>query len=438
MDLEKRIKQTFRALKHRNFRLFFIGQGISLIGTWMQQIAMIWLVYRLTNSVFLLGLVGFMAQIPTFIFGSFAGVIADRTNRHRILIITQSLAMLQAVLLGVLTLTESITVWYIMPLSAFLGIINSFDAPTRQSFLSEMVDERDDLGNAIALNSSMFNGARLIGPAIAGILISIIGEGYCFLLNALSFIAVIISLLLIKVTPRPKTLQRHGVLEVLKEGFRYAWGFKPIRNILMLLALMSVIGMPYTVLMPVFAKDILHGGSHTLGFLASFAGLGALTGALFLASRKNVVGLGKWISYASIIFGTGLILLSFSKSLWLSLAILYFIGFGMMVQMASSNTIIQTIVDDDKRGRVMSFYTMAFLGMAPIGSLLAGSIASKIGTPSTILISGIVCIVGSILFTKQLPAIRKLIRPIYVKMGIIIEVSAGIDSATQLSVPPEN
>jgi MFS family permease len=399
---------------------------------------MIWLVYRLTNSAFLLGLVGFTSQIPTFIFGSFAGVIADRTNRHRVLVITQSLAMLQAVLLGVLTLTESISVWQIIPLSAFLGVINSFDAPTRQSFLSEMVDEREDLGNAIALNSSMFNSARLIGPAIAGILISIIGEGYCFLLNALSFIAVIISLVMIKVRPMSKISHHHGILEVLKEGFRYAWGFKPIRNILMLLALMSVIGMPYTVLMPVFAKDILHGSSHTLGFLASSAGLGALTGALFLASRKNVIGLGRWISFASGIFGIGLILLSFSKTLWLSLAILYFIGFGMMVQMASSNTIIQTIVDDDKRGRVMSFYTMSFLGMAPIGSLLAGSIASKIGTPSTILISGIVCIIGAVLFTKQLPSIRKLIRPIYVKMGIISEVSTGIDSATQLSVPPEN
>jgi MFS family permease len=438
MDLEKRIKQTFRSLQHKNFRLFFIGQGISLIGTWMQQIAMIWLVYRLTNSPFLLGLVGFTAQIPTFLIGSFAGVLADRTNRHRVLIITQSLAMLQALLLAILTLTGNISVWYIFPLSALLGIINAFDVPTRQSFLSEMVDEKEDLANAIALNSSMFNSARLIGPAIAGILIAIIGEGFCFLLNALSFIAVIFSLMLMKITPRIKTIQDQGVFQGIIEGLRYAWGFKPIRNILMLLALMSVIGMPYTVLMPVFAKDILHGGSHTLGFLASSAGLGALLGALFLASRKNVIGLGRWISYASGIFGVGLLMLSFSKSLLLSLIILFLIGFGMMVQMASSNTIIQTIVDDDKRGRVMSFYTMAFLGMAPIGSLLAGSLASKIGTPTTILISGIACILGALLFSKQLPAIRKLIRPIYVKLGIIPEVSVGIESATQLNVPPEN
>jgi len=438
MEGKKEINQIFRALRHRNFRLFFIGQGISLIGTWMQQIAMIWLVYRLTNSVFLLGFVGFTSQIPTFLVGSFAGVIADRTNRQRVLIITQTLAMLQALMLGILALTGSITVWEIILLSTFLGLINAFDVPTRQSFLSEMVERKEDLGNAIALNSSMFNSARLIGPAIAGILISIIGEGYCFLLNALSFIAVIISLMLIKVKPRPKIPHRAGIVEGLKEGLSYAWRFKPIRNILMLLSLMSVIGMPYTVLMPVFARDILHGGSHTLGFLASSAGLGALTGALYLASRKNVVGLGRWISYASGIFGVGLLLLSFSKTLWLALIVLYFIGFGMMVQMASSNTIIQTIVDDDKRGRVMSFYTMAFLGMAPIGSLLAGSLASKIGTPSTILISGIVCILGAIIFMKELPAIRRVIRPIYIKMGIITEVSSGIESATQLSVPPEN
>jgi MFS family permease len=432
------LNQIFRALRYRNFRLFFIGQGISLIGTWMQQIAMIWLVYRLTNSAFLLGLVGFTSQIPTFLFGSFGGVIADRTNRQRILITTQILAMLQALMLGILTLTESITVKEIIPLSILLGLINAFDAPTRQSFISEMVEGKEDLSNAIALNSSMFNSARLIGPAVAGILISIIGEGYCFLLNALSFIAVIISLLLMKIKPRSETLHNNGVFEGLKEGFRYAWGFKPIKNILMLLALMSIIGMPYTVLMPIFAKDILHGGSHTLGFLASSAGLGALTGALYLASRKSVIGLGIWISYASGIFGVGLLLLSFLKILWLSLIVLYFIGFGMMVQMASSNTIIQTIVDDDKRGRVMSFYTMAFLGMAPIGSLLAGVLASKIGTPSTILISGIVCLLGGIIFTKELPVIRKLVRPIYIKMGIITEVSAGIDSATQLGVPPEN
>src|SRR5713101_2612297 len=354
----------------------------------MQQIAMSWLVYRLTGSAFLLGIVGFASQLPAFLVSPFAGVLADRLNRHRMIIATQVLAMVQATALAILTLTGVIEIWHILVLSLFLGLINAFDIPTRQAFLLEMVKNREDLGNAIALNSSMFNGARLIGPAIAGVVIAAVGEGICFLLNAVSFIAVIAALLAMNIPPRHKEDQRVGVLEGFKEGLLYAFGFSPIRSILLLLALVSVMGMPYTVLMPVVAGKILHGGPHTLGFLMGSIGLGALTGAMYLASRKTIVGLGRWIPTAATIFGSGLIAFSFSRVLWLSMLLLFVAGFGLMVQMASSNTILQTISEDNKRGRVMSFYAMAFMGMAPFGSLLAGSLASKIGVPATLSVNG--------------------------------------------------
>jgi MFS family permease len=428
----------FRALRHRNFRLFFAGQGISLIGTWMQQIAMIWLVYRLTNSAFLLGIVGFASQMPTFILSPFAGVLADRMNRHRIIIITQTLAMIQASALAFLTLTETISVAHIIPLSILLGFINAFDIPVRQSFIHEMIENKEDLGNAIALNSSMFNSARLIGPSIAGLVIAAIGEGLCFLLNAISFVAVIIALLAMRLPPRTEVKKKQAVMQGFKEGFAYAFRFAPIKYILLLLALVSVMGMPYAVLMPIFAKDILHGGPHTLGFLMGAAGVGALTGSVYLASRKSVLGLGKLIPIAASLFGCGLIAFSFSHIEWLSMSLLFVIGFGMMVQMASSNTILQTITDDDKRGRIMSLYTMAFMGMAPFGSLLAGTLASKIGAPHTLFFSGAACILGAIIFARKLPIVREKIRPIYMKIGIIKEVSSGIQSATQLTVPPED
>jgi MFS family permease len=419
LDDPKGLQLIFRALHHKNYRLFFGGQGVSLIGTWMQQIAMSWLVYRTTHSAFLLGVVGFLGQIPAFLLSSFAGVLIDRWNRRRVLLGTQSLAMVQAFILALLTLTGTIAIWQIIILALFLGLVNAFDMPTRQAFVVEMVETGEDLGNAIALNSFLFNGARLLGPFIGGILISLLGEGLCFLLNGISFVAVIIALLAMKITKGEIRSRSSQVFKGMKEGFAYAFGFPPIRSLLLLLALTSLTATPYTVLMPVFAKNILHGGAHTLGFLLGASGVGATVGAIYLASRKSVLGLGRIITIALNIFGIGLIAFSISRAFSLSLLFLGFTGFGMMVQMASSNTVLQTIVEEDKRGRVMSLYTMAFMGMVPFGSLLAGSLASKIGVPGTIMISGIACIVGSILFARKLPLLRELVRPIYMRKGII-------------------
>ena len=430
------VKQISRALRHRNYRLFFSGQGISLIGTWMQQIALGWLVYRLTDSAFLLGLVSFSSQIPTFILASIAGVFADRYNKHKIIITTQILATLQAAILAFLTLTNLIQIWQILLLSLFSGIINAFDMPTRQTFVIDMIEDKKDLPNAIALNSSMFNSARLIGPTIAGIVISVLGEGLCFLLNAVSYLAVITALLKMNIESKPTHRRKEKVLEGLKEGIKYAYNFKPIRALLLLIGLVSLTGMPYTVLMPVFAKDILKGDAHTLGFLFGAVGTGALIGALYLASRKSVLGLARWITIAVSVFASGLILFSFSRNLTLSLFLMLFTGFGMMTQMASSNTLLQTIVDDDKRGRVMSLYVMAFMGAAPFGSFMAGILASTVGASYTVLSGGIVCLLGAILFAKKLPSLRKHIRPVYVKLGILSEVSRGLQSTTHLKMPP--
>ncbi|HSD64279.1 MAG TPA: MFS transporter [Ignavibacteriaceae bacterium] len=429
---------VLRALRYRNYRLFFGGQAISLIGTWMQQIALGWLVYRLTDSAFLLGLVGFATQIPTFLIATFAGVIADKYDNHKIIITTQSLAMIQAFLLAYLTLTHQITIWHIISLCILIGIINAFDMPTRQRFVIEMVEDKNDLPNAIALNSSMFNSARLIGPTIAGFLISSVGEGMCFLLNAISYLAVIGALLAMKLK-RKETIQKNGkVLRELKEGIKYAYNFKPIRAFLILIAVASFAGMPYTILMPVVARDILHGNANTLGFLMAAIGSGAVGGALYLASRRTVIGLGKWVFYASSIFGFSLILFSFSRTIPLSIFLLLFTGFGMMVQMASCNTLLQTIVDDDKRGRVMSLYITSFVGAAPFGSLIAGGLAGTIGTPGTILLSGLIIVFAAFIFRTILPAIRILVRPIYIDKGIIPEVSTGIQATTHLHMPPED
>jgi MFS family permease len=433
-----RLKLIVRALSHRNYRLFFGGQSISLIGTWLTQIATSWLVYRLSNSAFLLGVVGFVSQIPIFLLTPFAGVLVDRWNRHRTLVITQTLSMVQSLALAILTLTGVVTVWQIIILSIFQGLINAFDVPTRQSFVVEMVDKREDLGSAIALNSSMFNSARLLGPSIAGILIAAFGEGVCFLIDGISYLGVIAALLAMKITLRKIESDRADVLQGLKEGFAYAFGFAPIRAILLLLGLVGLAGMPYMILMPVFAAEVLHGGAHTFGFLMGASGAGAVAGAIYLASRRSVRGLGRIISLASGIFGVGLITFSLSREFWLSLSLMVLTGLGMMVQVASSNTILQTIVDDDKRGRIMSFYTMAFIGMSPFGSLLAGLLASKIGAPHTLLICGAFCILGSFLFSRSLPRLREMVRPIYVRMGIIPEVAKGIQTATELTIPPKN
>jgi MFS family permease len=414
-----RLRIAMRALGSRNYRLFFAGQGISLIGTWMQRIAVSWLVYRLSGSALWLGMVNFFGQLPTFLIAPYAGVVADRFNKRRIIVITQVFSMVQALLLGVLALTGTVAVWQVMVLSVVLGLINGFDVPTRQSFVVEMVDNREDLGNAIALNSFMFNGARLIGPSIAGILIATAGEGVCFLVNGLSYIAVIYSLLAMRMPRRDIRPSRRPILHELKEGVVYAFGSLPIRSILLLLSLVSLMGMPYVVLLPIVAKDVLHGGAHTLGFLAAATGVGALGGAFFLASRESVVGLVRMIFLASTAFGLALAAFSFSNIFWLSFVILMVVGFAMMTQMASCNTVLQTIVSDEKRGRVMSFYTMAFMGMAPFGSALAGVLADKIGTPRTLLISGVACLAGALWFSTRIPAMRRAIRPIYIEKGIL-------------------
>jgi MFS family permease len=422
---------VLRALRHRNFRLFFAGQGISLIGTWLTRVATSWLVYRLTDSKFLLGLVGFTGQIPILLLAPFAGVLIDRWDRRRLLIVTQSLFMLQSLTLAALALSGVIRVWHIIVLSLCQGLAYSFDTPGRQSFVVEMLEDRNDLSNAIALNSSMFNSARLIGPAIAGILIARVGEGLCFLCDGISYIAVIGSLLAMRVAPGRAPKCQDDVLQGMKEGLGYALGFAPIRSILLLLATVSLMGMPYSVLLPVFATKVLHGNADTLGFLTSAAGLGALAGAIYMATRKTVLGLGRWIAVASALFGVGLAAFAVSHQLWLSMAVLMLAGFGLMVQMASCNTVLQTIVEDDKRGRVMGLYTVSFLGIAPFGSLAAGGLASLIGASYTVLIGGVCCIGGSLMFARRLPMIRRLVRPIYIEKGIIPPVASAIRVASE-------
>jgi MFS family permease len=428
-----------RALHHRNYQLYFTGQSISLIGTWMTRIATSWLVYRLTGSALLLGLVGFAGQIPSFLLAPFAGVLIDRWNRHRLLVVTQGLAMIQSAALAVLTLTGVINIWHVLGLSLFQGLINAFDMPARQSFVVEMVEKREDLPNAIALNSSMVNAARLLGPSIGGVIIAAVGEGWCFTIDAVSYLAVIASLLLMRLAPKPVVKARETrLLQELRDGWSYVAGSPPIRSILLLLALVSLVGMPYTVLMPIFASTVLHGGPHTLGFLMAATGVGALCGALFLAQRRTVLGLGRVIPFMSALFGAGLIGFSLSHVLWLSLVLLLFTGIGFMVQMSASNTLLQTLVSDDKRGRVMSYYTMAIMGITPFGSLLAGTLAHRLGAPHTLLIGGCGCLLAAAWFASRLPSLRERVRPIYIEKGILPAMAAdGINAATQLTVPPE-
>ncbi len=426
------------ALKYRNFRLFFFGQSISLIGTWMQQVAMIWLVYRLTNSPLLLGLVGFCSQIPSFFLAPVAGVFTDRWSLHRTILATQGLAMLQAAILFVLTWTSVVAVWHVLLLGVFMGLVNAFDIPARQAFLIQMVEGREGLAGAIGLNSSMFNGARMVGPAIAGFLIAAVGEATCFLLNALSYVAVLAGLLAMRLPPRPPAKPPKHPLHELREGFLYAFGFPPIREILLLLAVVNLAAMPLTVLLPVFATEVLHGGPDTLGLLTSSLGTGALMGALVLASRKTVLGLGRQIAWASGAVGLGLIVFSFSGVLWQSMLLLVITGFALMMETAASNTILQTIVDDDKRGRVMSFYAMAFLGVAPVGSLLAGGLASRLGVPHVVQLAGAMCAVASLVFALRLPALRKFIRPIYRRMGILPDLTSGIPAEAEHQSLPRN
>jgi MFS family permease len=410
---------AWRALRHRNFRLFFSGQSISLIGTWMTRVATSWLVYRLTGSALLLGLVGFMGQIPTFLLAPFAGVWVDRLDRRQVLLWTQALAGVQSLMMAGLTLSRRITIHEILVLSAFQGLINAFDMPGRQAFLLQMVEDRQDLGNAIAINSSMVNLARLVGPSLAGVVIAAFGEGYCFLIDGLSYLAVIASLALMRIQPVTIARATSSMWTQLQEGWAYVSGFAPVRTILLLFAVVSLMGMPFVVLMPIFASQVLHGGPHTLGLLMGASGVGALVSALSLAVRKTVLGLGRMIPIAAASFGAGLILFGLSRVLWVSLLMMLIVGFGMMQGMAASNTIIQTLVPEDRRGRVMSYYTMAFVGMAPFGSLLAGGLAHWLGAPHTVMITGTVVILASIWFATRLKSIRVEMRPIYHALGIL-------------------
>jgi MFS family permease len=413
--------ETFRALGSRNYRLFFMGQGLSLIGTWMSQTALIWLVYHLTNSAFLLGVVGFAQQIPNFLLSPFAGVLVDRWNRQQTLIATQALSMLQSLLLAVLAFNHAIDLWHIIALSVFQGCVNAVDIPARQSFVVHLVDRQEDLGNAIALNSSIFSGARLVGPAIAGLLIAAVGIPACFAIDTVSYAAVIAGLFAMRLRKRVvrSTSQDGTVLQRLKEGFDYAFGFPPIRSLLLLIGLISLVGMPYTVLAPIFASTILHGGAETLGFLMAASGLGALCSAVYLGSRRSVVGLGRIIAAAPALFGLALIVFAESRVLWLSLVAMFFVGGSLVMQSTASNTILQTIVEEDKRGRVLSLYAIAFISMATFGNLLAGSLANAIGAPNTLVLGGLICIVASLLFSRQLPALRQLVVPIYQRLGIL-------------------
>jgi MFS family permease len=440
------LRHMVRAFQHRNYRLFFAGQLVSLCGTFLSQVAVVWLVYRLTGKAWVLGVVGFCGQVPMFLLAPFAGVWVDRLDRRRLLVVTQAASMVQSFAVAAVAYwlghhAAAVAVTSIAALALCQGLINAFDMPARQAFLVQMVERREDLANAIALNSTMVHTARLIGPAAAGFLIQAVGEAMCFALDGLSYAAVIVSLLLMRVRPFVPPASKVGVWGQLKEGLHYVWHFKPIRALLLMMALLSLAGLPaLTVLMPIFA-DALGGpgrGPQTLGLLMGASGLGALVGAIFLAARRSVLGLGRLIGLASFLFGASIIAFAFSRHLPLSLATVSFIGLGMLVNFASANTLLQTLVDDDKRGRVMSFFSMAFVGMTPFGNLIAGALASRLGPGSigasrTLMICGVVCMIGAAVFARMLPRLRELVRPIYVAKGILPEeVAAGIESGTEV------
>ena len=418
-----------RALRHRNYRLFFTGQSLSLIGTWITRVATSWLVYRLTGSELLLGLVGFCGQIPTMLLAPFAGVLVDRWDRHRLLVVTQILSMLQTFALAFLTLQNIITVKWLLVLQIAQGIINAFDTPARQAFVVEMVEDRADLPNAIALNSAMVNGSRIIGPSIGGALIAVVGEGWCFLADGVSYIFVVGSLLLMQVNRAKQERVESRMLEELRTGFDYVRASPPIRAALLVLAVVSTMSMPYTVLMPAFVHDVLHGGPKTLGLLMTASGAGALAGGLYLAWRPSIVGLGRVMMFATLTFGAGLIAFAFARSLLVATLILPIVGAGFIIQMASTNTVLQTIVEDKLRGRVMAFYTMAFFGTAPIGSLLAGVAADRFGSPATIAFGGVACVASALWLASKLPSLRAIVRPIYIERGIL--PVPAVDSGTK-------
>jgi MFS family permease len=432
------LKLILRALESRNYRLFFAGQLISLIGTWLTRVATGWLVYRLTHSALLLGVVGFAGQIPTFLAAPVAGVLADRWNRHRVLVVTQVLSMLQSLAMAYFALRGTITVHHVLVLAIIQGLVNAMDMPARQAFVVEMVEKREHLGNAIALNSTLVNGARLLGPAVGGVLIAAVDEGWCFLIDGLSYIAVVMALLAMRVNPRMAERRQSRVMQELSEGFRYAFGFRPIRSILILMALVSLAGVPYTALMPIFAEDVLHGGPKLLGFLMAASGIGALAGAVYLAARRSVVGLGRVIVWSAAAFGAGLVVFALSRNVALSMAMMLVTGLSMILEMASSNTVLQVIVEDEMRGRVMSFFLMSFMGMVPVGTLISGWLADRLDVTRTVMIGGAICIGGALWFARELPELRRLVRPIYVKRGIMPpEVAAGLQTASEMTAHEE-
>ncbi len=426
-DIPEGPRHLLRALRHRNYRLFFIGQLISVSGTWMQSVAQSWLVYRLTGSAVWLGVVSFVALLPVFALAPLGGALADRRRRHRIILITQCLSMALALTLGVLTLSGRIELWQVLTLASALGVVNAADIPARQAFVVELVGKQDLL-NAIALNSSVFNMARIVGPALAGLIVAAVGEGWCFIANGLSYIIVIAALLRMRLPPPSPTEIAEPLLRHLAGGFRYVRATPPVRALLLLLGLMSVMAMPYTVLMPIFAGDILHGGPNSLGILMAASGIGALSGALLLAARRGATGLGSWVLGAAAGLGVSLILFAHSRQLWLSVLLLVPVGFCMMVQMASSNTLIQVMVPDHLRGRVMAIYSMMFMGMAPFGALFAGTVASRLSAPATVTIGGVACLGAAALFGRRLPALRAQARAL-----IIGEQMVGGDPPQQLT-----
>ncbi|MEQ1855512.1 MAG: MFS transporter [Longimicrobiales bacterium] len=427
-----RVRTAFRALKHRNLRLFFVGHGVSLVGTWMQQVAMSWLVYRLTDSELLLGVIAFAGQFPGLIMAPFAGALVDRWNRHRMVVVAQALLMIQATVLAALVLSGRVEVWHLIALAIFSGLVNGADIPARQSLLVRLVGGTEDLPNAIALNSSMFNGARLIGPAVSGVLIGWVGEGPVFLLNALSYVAVLAALLAMRLPPEGGGVSG-DVLTHIREGFAYAFGFAPTRDMLILFAGVSLFGVPYIVLLPAFARDVLGGDARTLGVLTSCAGLGAFAGALSLAARDSLAGIGRLVVRATAALGVVLVMFAASRTFFLSGALLVLSGFALMLATASVNTVIQTLVSDDMRGRVMSLYAMAFIGVTPVGSLVGGAIATRLGAPITVAVGGLGCVALAALFSPRLSHLGDEIRQRRgAPGGVLPEVARGLQTATEL------
>ena len=432
-------RSILRAFRHRNFLLYFSGQCVSLVGSWLQGVAISWVVYQLTKSAFLLGVAGFAGQLPVFLLTPMAGVFVDRFSRHKILLVTQTLFMLQALVLAVLIYWQYLNVWGLIFLNAIAGMILAIDMPSRQAFLVDMVGNGPDLPNAIALNSLTVHSSRILGPALAGILLLTMSPAACFFLNGVSYIGVLAALAVMQLPKivRPNRVNKRAHHELL-EGLRYAWGFAPIRAILSLVVLVSLMGASFVVLLPIFAAQVFQGGAHTLGYLMAVPGVGAVCAGIYLASRKSVLGAGIRIAAGTVMLGVALVVFAQSRWMPLSLFALVFTGLGMVTQMALSNTVLQTLVDHEKRGRVMSLFTTAFIGMAPFGSILAGTLASKFGVSVAVTVGGVACIVGGGIFALYLPTVRRAARPIYQEKGIIPEIAMGLGNAAQLSNPPED